>query len=317
RSIWAYRDWVIDAFNRDLPFDRFVSEQIAGDLLPNATRAQKVATGFQRNTPINEEGGIDLEQFRVESVVDRVNTTGSVFLGLTLGCAQCHDHKYDPILQRDYYQLFAFFNNCEEPVLEVPTPAQLRERKRIQDQVDLLKKRLNVLDPTSDAKQAAWEKNLSHEAQAKLSQEIRAILYLPVYQRSVAQKKKLKETYRNADRARHAIGGLGSPVPFAALAHVRLAQARTGLEKDIARLEKRQPKVVTTLAMRERQTPRETHIQLGGDFLRKGALVSPALPAVLDAPLPGSKPNRIDLATRLVSPRNPLTARVAVNRLWQ
>ena len=101
RTIWKYRDWVINAFNRDLPFDQFVIDQLAGDLEPNATIDQSVATGFHRNTPINQEGGIDLEQFRVEAVVDRVATTGSVFLGLTVGCAQCHDHKYDPISQRE------------------------------------------------------------------------------------------------------------------------------------------------------------------------------------------------------------------------
>jgi len=164
RSIWKYRDWVIAALDRDLPFDQFVLEQLAGDLLPGATQEQKIATGFHRNTPINEEGGIDLEQFRIESVVDRVNTTGAVFLGLTVGCAQCHDHKYDPISQREYYELFAFFNNCDEPVLEVPTPEQLQERKRIRQEVSAVNKKLALLDPTSDAKQMAWEKNLSHEA---------------------------------------------------------------------------------------------------------------------------------------------------------
>ncbi len=131
RSIWKYRDWVIDAINNDMPFDRFATEQLAGDLLPNATQDQRVATGFHRNTQINEEGGIDLEQFRVESIVDRVNTTGSVFLGLTVGCCQCHDHKFDPISQREYYQFFAFFNNVDEPTLELGTPEQRQKRKAL------------------------------------------------------------------------------------------------------------------------------------------------------------------------------------------
>src|SRR5207253_5716060 len=109
---------------------------------PQATVEQQIATGLRRNTPINEEGGIDLEQFRVESVVDRVNTTGAVLLGLTVGCAQCHDHKYDPISQREYYQLFAFLNNADEPVLEVPTPQQVQERKRLRAQTAALKGRL-------------------------------------------------------------------------------------------------------------------------------------------------------------------------------
>ena len=122
RSIWPYRDWVIRAFNRDMPFDRFTIEQIAGDLLPDATLDQRIATGFHRNTMINEEGGIDIEEFRFAAIIDRVNTTGTVWLGLTVGCAQCHTHKYDPISQREYYRLIAFLNNADEPEIEVPNP---------------------------------------------------------------------------------------------------------------------------------------------------------------------------------------------------
>ncbi|MBL8891688.1 MAG: PSD1 domain-containing protein [Planctomycetaceae bacterium] len=119
RQIWLFRDWVVAALNRDQPFDQFTIEQIAGDLLPNASESQKIATGFHRNTPHNEEGGIDVEQFRIESVVDRVATTGTVWLGLTIGCAQCHDHKFDPISQAEFYRLFAFFNQQDEPKLKV------------------------------------------------------------------------------------------------------------------------------------------------------------------------------------------------------
>jgi mono/diheme cytochrome c family protein len=121
RAMWPYRDWVIQAVNSDLPFDLFTIDQLAGDLLPSPTRDQLVATGFHRNTLINEEGGTDPEQFRVEAVVDRANTTGAVWLGLTVGCAQCHAHKFDPISQREYYQLFAFFNNCEDVNAAAPT----------------------------------------------------------------------------------------------------------------------------------------------------------------------------------------------------
>jgi hypothetical protein len=209
RTIWPYRDWVIAALNRDLPFDQFTVEQLAGDLLPNATTEQKVATGFHRNTQINEEGGVDKEQFRVESVVDRVNTTGSVWLGLTVGCCQCHDHKFDPFTQREYYQLFAFFNNQEEPTL----------------------------------------------------------------------------TLSGADLK-------GAP----------------GVKGKVA-----------TMVMEERKTPRESHVLLGGDFTRPGALVTPdtfaALPPMPKRAEPG-EPNRLDLARWLVSPENPLTARVTVNRIW-
>jgi mono/diheme cytochrome c family protein len=119
RTIWPYRDWVIKALNADMPFDKFTIEQLAGDLLPNATVDDRIATGFHRNTQINEEGGIDKEQFRVEAVIDRVNTTGSVWLGLTVGCCQCHNHKFDPISQREYYQFFAFFNNQDDQNLVI------------------------------------------------------------------------------------------------------------------------------------------------------------------------------------------------------
>jgi mono/diheme cytochrome c family protein len=124
RVMWPYRDWVIQALNEDKPFDRFTIEQLAGDLLPNPTKAQLVATGFHRNTVINEEGGVDPEQARVEQVMDRVHTTGAVWLGLTVGCAQCHSHKFDPITHKEYYQMFAFFNstldvNNQGPVVPV------------------------------------------------------------------------------------------------------------------------------------------------------------------------------------------------------
>jgi hypothetical protein len=126
---WRYRHWVIDALNRDLPYDRFVIEQLAGDLLPGATSEQKVATGFHRNTLTNKEGGVDQEQFRVEQVVDRVNTTARAFLGVTLGCAQCHDHKYDPFSQREYYRFFAFFNSDKEVDIPAPPPDEATSGK--------------------------------------------------------------------------------------------------------------------------------------------------------------------------------------------
>jgi Protein of unknown function (DUF1549) len=114
RTIWPYRDWVIDAFNRDMPFDQFTLEQIAGDLSAEPSISQKIATGFNRCTTVNVEGGTDREESRVNSVFDRVNTTATVWLGTTLACAQCHHHKYDPFTMADYYRLFAYFNSTEE-----------------------------------------------------------------------------------------------------------------------------------------------------------------------------------------------------------
>ncbi len=129
RSIWPWRDWVIRSLNADLPFDQFTVEQLAGDLLPNATVDQRVATGFHRNTMLNEEGGIDPLEFRFHAMTDRVGTTGTTWLGLTVGCAQCHTHKYDPITHREYYQLMAFLNNADEPDLDLPAPDAAEKRR--------------------------------------------------------------------------------------------------------------------------------------------------------------------------------------------
>src|SRR5207248_3977002 len=124
----AYRDWVINALNRDLPYDRFVIEQVAGDLLPNATQNQLVATGYLRNSMINEEGGIDPEQFRMEAMFDRMDAIGKGVLGLTIQCAQCHNHKYDPLTQVDYYRMFAFLNSDHEANVAVYTPEEQMRR---------------------------------------------------------------------------------------------------------------------------------------------------------------------------------------------
>jgi hypothetical protein len=161
RSIWKYRDWVISAINDDLPFDQFATEQLAGDLLPGSGTDALVATGFHRNTLVNEEGGTDKEQFRIEAVMDRVNTTGAVFLGLTVGCAQCHHHKFDPISQRDYYNLFAIFNNCDEPTLAVPTQAQNRQLEDLGRQIAEAAKPLAEYDRKLGTSQSAWEKQIA------------------------------------------------------------------------------------------------------------------------------------------------------------
>lgn len=151
RTMWPYRDWVIAALNRDLPFDQFTIEQLAGDLLPKPTKAQLVATGFHRNTLINQEGGTDPEQFRVEATIDRVNTTGAVWLGLTVGCAQCHSHKFDPISQREYYELFAFFNQAADRNNAGPTVNVSRG--------ELLGRKMTPRDQTvSPTEQVNWEK---------------------------------------------------------------------------------------------------------------------------------------------------------------
>ena len=138
RSIWPWRDWVINALNADMPFDEFTVEQIAGDLLPNATRDQLIATGFHRNTMINEEGGIDPLEYRFYSVVDRVHVTATSWLGLTMACAQCHTHKYDPIQHAEYYRFMACLNNAIEPNLKITEQSVAEKRKTIQEKIDAL-----------------------------------------------------------------------------------------------------------------------------------------------------------------------------------
>lgn len=243
RTIWRYRDWVIRAINSNLPFDQFTIQQIAGDLLPNPTEDQLIATAFHRNTMTNSEGGTDDEEFRNVAVVDRVNTTLAVWMGLTMGCAQCHDHKYDPISQEEYFRLFAILNNTEDadrgdeaPNLVTFTPEEEQRKKQLQTEIAELE--------TTPAEPA-----------------------------------KLKELKQQ-------LAGLtGTPTP-----------------------------IMRELPPGKRRT---THIQLRGNFLNKAQEVAPGVPAAFH-PLPdGAAPNRLALAQWLVDERNPLTARVTVNRYWE
>ncbi len=176
RVMWPYRDWVIRALNADMPFDQFTIEQLAGDLLPDATREQRIATGFHRNTLINQEGGVDDEQFRIETVMDRVATTGAVWLGLTIGCAQCHTHKYDPISHREYYQFFAFFNNCEDmnnvgPTVDVHEGELFlpEESTPLHDALNNGLAHVEHLIAQRPARRAAWEQELAAKLQATAS----------------------------------------------------------------------------------------------------------------------------------------------------
>ncbi len=172
RSMWRWRDWVIDAFNRNLPFDDFTVEQVAGDMLPDATLDQRIASAFNRNHRGNGEGGIIPEEYRVEYVVDRVETTSTVWLGLTMGCARCHDHKYDPFTQREFYEMFAYFNNVPEkgrafkygnspPYIYAPTDAQRRRLQELEADLSEAKRIFEEHRPESDRLQRSWEEALT------------------------------------------------------------------------------------------------------------------------------------------------------------
>lgn len=299
REIWPYRDWVLRAINQDLPFNQFTIEQLAGDLLPEPTNAQLVATGFHRNTLINEEGGTDQEQFRVEAVADRVATTGQVWLGLTLGCARCHNHKYDPISQREFYQFFAFLNDCDEPTIEAPTQLNLERkdletRDQVRGQIAALDRQIEARRSELEQQQAAWEKTVTPQQRARLPGPIQIAYDMPVEKRDAQNKKTLEDYYRQTEHARQAFP----------------------LLDEIARLREREPKIPQTLVLRRRAEPRVTQVHKRGDFLNLGVVVQPGVPAVLPS-LPTNVASRLELARWLVDDRNPLTARVIVNRYWQ
>uniref|UniRef100_UPI003564990F PSD1 and planctomycete cytochrome C domain-containing protein n=1 Tax=Novipirellula sp. TaxID=2795430 RepID=UPI003564990F len=296
RSIWKYRDWVVDALNNDMPFDTFTIQQLAGDLLPEASESQKVATGFHRNTQINQEGGIDKEQFRIDSVFDRVATTGTVWLGLTIGCAQCHDHKFDPITQVEYYRMFAFLNDQDEPSMKVYGS----DAENLAAHWDVAKKDLSgyLADHAEEIDQ--WTASVSEASKKDLAADVRKALDTKPNKRSLDQNRILLAA------ARKARGNETSDERFD-----QLTAKYTSADEAMKR-------VPTTLVMQERRTPRSTHVLVKGDFTRPDAEVSPGVPAILH-PLESAseRPNRLDLAYWITSPQNPLTARVIINRVWQ
>lgn len=302
RQIWKYRDWVVNALNRDLPYDQFVIEQLAGDLLPNPTVDQRVATGFNRNTQINQEGGIDPEQFRVEAVLDRVNTFGTAFLGLTLSCAQCHDHKFDPITQRDYYKLYAFFNTSVDDGHGDRRPKSIgvlhfkpdgKPDEQLETELAEVRGRLSGLFEAHGTEIEAWRLGLSSEARDKVtSRGTRAALDVPWEKLSFNQRRSVYPIARPKDTT------------------FRQFNERLGV------LQRRESQGISTLVMEELPGGRPSHIFIKGDFTRTGDLVQPGTPVVLP-PLRKENPNRLDLARWTVDSANPLTARVFVNRVWQ
>jgi hypothetical protein len=292
RQIWKFRDWVIDALNKDMPFDQFTIEQLAGDLLPKASEAQKIATGFHRNTQINQEGGIDKEQFRIDSVFDRVATTGSVWLGLTIGCSQCHDHKFDPIAQKEYYQMFAFLNNQDEPEMKV-YDSKVDVKALAADFKDV-ESRLKTMVKERYAEVTEWEMSMAKDFRDKLAAPVKKALAKPAAKRSLADNLELYSVFLPRDDPLYILND-------------RFKELDTQFNKG-----------TTTLVMKELPQPRKTTVFIKGDFTRPDVEVQPGTPAVLHPFETTSKqPNRLDLAKWITSPKNPLTARVVVNRVWQ
>jgi hypothetical protein len=285
---WVWRDQVVKALNDNMPFDRFTVEQLAGDLLPNATLEQKIATGFNRNHLVNGEGGAIAEEQRFNILFDRVDVTATNWLGLTMACAQCHDHKYDPITQRDYYSFLAAFNNVSEsggagyqssrmrvspPFIEFTTP----EQKALAASLDKI---------AADLRSALTEKQKLWQLRVKDDKSLADILKDPARTKAHYQEK------------------IDPQLAALVLAAENEAKAYHADEM---------PKVMVMAD----DKPRETHILERGEYLKKKETVRFTVPAFLP-PLPkDAPPNRLGLARWLVSPDHPLTARVAVNRAWQ
>jgi hypothetical protein len=300
RVIWKYRDWVIDAINRNMPFDQFTIEQIAGDLLPNPTTSQLLATAFHRNTLTNTEGGTDREEFRVAAVVDRVNTTFQVWMGITMNCAQCHDHKYDPISQEEFFRVYAIFNQTEDadkpdnsPVLPTPTPGQLQLKARLEKDIAALETTFGTVQFVEAVRD--WEENGAKSA--KLPAKVSKIVALPREKRSTAQQHEL---------ARYFVTTI-SP-------YKSLGDQLASMQKKLAGIDIARTPIMRELADSKK---RQTHVHVRGNFLVNGKEVTSGVPAAFNSLPPEQTVNRLTLAKWLVDPANPLTARVAVNRYWE
>ena len=324
---WRWRQWVVEAFNRNLPFDQFTIEQLAGDLLPNASTQQRIATGFLRNTLSNREGGADIEEFRVLQVKDRTSTFGTVWLGLTVACAQCHDHKYDPVSQNDFYQLYAFFNNADELNINAPLPGEAEEFVSAKKEYD--KKRRELLAPVANelaVLQKQWETKLldtetnpgrDHHWDREL--ELLGLVWGSrlgdgqLEGLNIVYKPRTKRTSIESDRLQDYFLGSGSRIDEKKFQDLKVSELVQQLDK----LEKALPPVTRAPTMVQHHEYRPTHLHIRGNFRQKGDEVHPGAPAVLHALKPTGSPNRLALARWAVSPDNPITARVTVNHLWQ
>ena len=301
REIWSYRDWVIRALNTNMPFDQFTVEQLAGDLLPSPTDDQLIATAFHRNTMTNNEGGTNDEEFRTAAVIDRVNTTFAVWMGTTMACAQCHTHKYDPITNKEYFEVYAFLNQSadadkrdESPLHELLTPETKRNR-------EVWKKELASLDAAFAKPKPWWLRGFDAWlatnptlADAKLKAAV-----------ALAPDKRSKDQI--AQLQHHYIKNVSATSKLT-------RERRTAVEKLLA-----DTKPVTVPVMTDLETAkhRKTFVQLRGNWQALGEEVQAGVPSAFP-PLPKDAPrNRLALARWLVSRDNPLTARVAVNRMWE
>ena len=309
REIWPYRDWVIRAFNDDMPFDQFTIEQLAGDLLEEPSLDQLIATGFNRNTPMNGSGGSKIDEVRNAMLVDRVNTTATVWLGATLGCAQCHTHKYDPFTIEEYYRFYAYFDRgVDETVLrgdgntrkyyvgaqiELPVSAGRRSRySAVKAQHEYLKMVINQAEFEALAYLPAWVEQQA--TNRDLRPNVSSALAKPTEERTESDHNAIRDAFLET--------------------RPEVAEPRKELEKLAKRMKALAPP--TTLIMADKPGPVQTHLLTRGQIGTHGKAVEPGTPAALHALDPGLPRNRLGLAKWITSPDNPLVARGTVNRLW-
>jgi len=311
RTIWRYRDWVIKAFNDDMPFDQFTIEQLAGDLLDNPTESQLIATAFHRNTMTNTEGGTDDEEFRVAAVIDRVNTTWEVWQGTSFACVQCHGHPYDPFTHEEYYEFFAFFNSTADRDLdsEYPTLPLFSEESTAKGHAlvqEIQRLEHAVIDRIrSDSlaqERRAWEMTLDQPAiigQVQLMQqnEVKRIVATPEDNRGDGQRWTLDQVYSTVTDD---------------LTIMRMRDEIKNKQNALSTLDP-----IHTPIMRDLPFRRDTHVLERGSFLLKGDIVRPDTPDALPSMSEDSPRNRLGMAQWLVNGQNPLTARVMVNRFWE
>ncbi len=318
---WIWRDWVVRALNDDLPFDQFTTWQLAGDLLPSATTDQKIASGFNRNHLLNGEGGAIAEEQRFVNLFDRIDTTATTWLALTLACAQCHDHKYDPLTRRDYYSLLDAFNRVPEsgrpqrqsarirvaaPFIELPTEENLARLTQLEAEI---KAAQSVATVTGDAAYEGWRSGLMADDKPAdavgLPEALVALLNKPAGDRTEEEKQMLV-----ADLRRH-FDEKVRPTLAAKLPALKrpdtLKQQLTAYRGD---------QIPRVMVMSDSQ-PRETHILDRGEYLKPTDKVTFATPEFLPELPAGAPTNRLGFAQWLMMPEHPLTARVQVNRMWQ
>lgn len=318
-NAWRWRQWVIESLNKGMPFDQFTLEQIAGDLLDNATVEQRVATGFHRNSLKNREAGVNRAEARFEETVDRTNTVATAWLGLSAGCAQCHDHKYDPISQREYYSLFALFDQSEDAETDAPLPGESAAFAAAWPEWE--EKRRVLIGGAGIAQlQARWEARML-EAIANPGADVEWDYWLTELRARIDYSDRMLRQGLQGRTARDSRTiqnyFIANPGPFVLKDPAQLARIEK-LRAQLKQWSAQAPALTQASVIVAPLEASRTYVAIRGDYRQRGPEVSPGVPTILGKLDPNSsEPERLRFARWLVSRENPLTARVTVNRIWQ